>query len=110
MMKTANYDIAMNPVLRERIELEMLNDAIYNAEEARRANVRRQMNVDHIFDSINAKARRPQLRREAVDADWQPVTRQERVQDEARHLTGAWTFLGVGLVLIAVMVKVVFLL
>lgn len=103
------YDISINPVLREDAELELLNDIIYNAEEARRSNVKRQMNVDHIFSQINRNHER--YINKAVDVEYIPVTGTELVYQEARGLTGAWWLFGTtALAVTVVAIKVVLLL
>lgn len=100
------FDISMNPVIREDAELELLNDIIYNAEEARRANVRRQMNVDHIFGNVNRNHERYLNR--AVDVDYTPVTEAEIVATDARGLSGAWWFGVTALAIVVLAIRVVF--
>ena len=99
------FNITLNPVVREQVELDMLNDAIYNAEEARRANIKRQMDLGYNFDRINAK--RPRTVREAVDVEFQPVSAAERVVTEAHSLTGAWWFGVTALAITLMVIKVV---
>lgn len=84
--------------IREEAVVRKLNAELQAADERRRQEVRRQMDVGYLFDSINAdncKRKSTRRMRDAVDAKYKPVKDEVTVKLERLETGWGWFFMGV---------------
>ncbi len=84
--------------IREEAVVRKLNAELQAADERRRQEVQRQMDVGYLFDSINAdncKRKSTRRMRDAVDARYKPVKDDVTVKLERLETGWGWFFMGV---------------